>query len=328
MKSQPNERILLEDYASVTSLESLVQGYLLNCRCESKSTATIANYQYRLACFLWFCQHSGYPDEPQKITANHIRHFLWYLSSQSNRWGSGSTSARKPASESTVNHYYHILSAFFGWLKREEFIGDNPTARLKPPKMNQKVVQALKPTEVEVLLTRCSSKSFLDIRNRIILMMLIDTGLRVFELANLRLDDIDMNTGSILVRHGKGNKQRVVRIGTKTQKALWKYATLYRRSDSDKLLVNRSGEPLDVTGIKLMVRRLGKRADIQGVHVHRLRHTFAISFLRAGGDVFSLQYLLGHTTLAMTQRYLQSLNADDAVKAHQRFSPIDNLFTK
>ena len=158
-------------------------------------------------------------------------------------------------------------------------------------------------------------------------MMLLDTGMRVFELANLRLDDIDVNTGSILIRHGKGNKQRVVRIGAKTQKALWKYRTLYRRSDNDKLLVNRGGESLEVTGIKLMIRRLGKRANVLGVHVHRLRHTFAISFLRAGGDVFSLQYLLGHSTLAMTQRYLQSLNADDAVKAHKRFSPVDNLMT-
>ena len=74
-----------------------------------------------------------------------------------------------------------------------------------------------------------------------------------------------------------------------------------------------------------MVRRLGKNTGIAEVHAHRLRYTFAISYPRGGGDVFTLKYLLGHTTLQMTQRYLQSLNADDAVNAHWKFSPLDNM---
>lgn len=82
------------------------------------------------------------------------------------------------------------------------------------------------------------------------------------------------------------------------------------------------------TGIKLMIRRLGKKVGIRGIHIHRLRHTFAISFLRAIGDVFTLQYLLGHSTLAMIQRYSQVLNADDAMKAHKKFSPLANLGLK
>jgi site-specific recombinase XerD len=75
--------------------------------------------------------------------------------------------------------------------------------------------------------------------------------------------------------------------------------------------------------VKILIRRLGHRAGVK-VYPHKLRHTFAISFLRAGGDVFSLQHLLGHSTLQMTQRYSQSLSADDAVKAHKKFSPLDN----
>jgi len=94
------------------------------------------------------------------------------------------------------------------------------------------------------------------------------------------------------------------------------------------LFLTKTSEPLVADAIKLIVRRLGKEAGISGVHIHQLRHTFAISFLRAGGDVFSLQYLLGHSTLVMTQRYLQSLNAEDAMKAHRRFSPLDSLGLK
>jgi site-specific recombinase XerD len=167
----------------------------------------------------------------------------------------------------------------------------------------------------------------LDIINKAILSVLLDCGLRVSELAALTTDDVNMNDGSIVVKHGKGGKQRIVHVGTKAQKALWKYLAVYRTSESKSLFINKVGEPLDVVGVKILVKRLGERAKVS-VSPHKLRHTFAISFLRAGGDVFSLQYLLGHSTLQMTQRYVQSLNADDAIKAHRKFSPLDNLGVK
>jgi site-specific recombinase XerD len=209
-------------------------------------------------------------------------------------------------------------------LEKEELIKDNPFAKLNPPKIENKVIQALTPAEIDRLFNACSGKSPIDIRNKAILSMFLDTGLRVSELASLNIDDMDMNTGSIVVRHGKGGKQRVVHIGSKAQKALWKYITIYRRSESKSLFINRSGEPLEVIGIKILIKRLGISARVK-VSPHKLRHTFAISYLRAGGDVFSLQYLLGHSTLQMTQRYLQSLNADDAINAHRKFSPLDNM---
>jgi len=160
---------------------------------------------------------------------------------------------------------------------------------------------------------------------RTILMMFIDSGMRVSELAGLRLPDVDMNSGSILISNGKGGKQRTVRIGAKVQKALWRYLTLFRKGASDRLFLTNSSQPLEADAIKQIVRRLGQKAGVPGVHVHRLRHTFAISFLRAGGDIFSLKYLLGHNSLTMVENYLGSLNAEDAVKAHQKFSPVDNM---
>ncbi len=95
MKSQTVDHVLLKKTFSPVSLRSLVEGYILNCRCESKSTATVANYQHRLACFIWFCQASGFLDEPGKLTTTDIRQFLWYLASEPNRWGGSSTSAQR-----------------------------------------------------------------------------------------------------------------------------------------------------------------------------------------------------------------------------------------
>jgi site-specific recombinase XerD len=94
---------------------------------------------------------------------------------------------------------------------------------------------------------------------------LLDTGLRVSELASLTLDDVNMNTGSIVVRHGKGGKQRIVHIGSKAQKALWKYITIYRRSESKSLFINRANEPLDVVGVKILIKRLGGARQSQRI---------------------------------------------------------------
>ena len=204
---------------------------------------------------------------------------------------------------------------------RPQLITNNPLTNLKKPQPEKKVIQALSVNEIDRLFKECSGNNALAVRNRAILSIFLDCGLRVSELASVNVDDVNVDNGSMLIKHGKGGKQRVVRIGTKAQKTLWKYLTLYRKGNSNSLFLNRSGTTLDV-GIKILIKRLGDRAKVHA-YPHKLRHTFAVSFLRAGGDVFSLQYLLGHSTLAMTQRYLQSLNANDAANAHKKFSPLD-----
>jgi site-specific recombinase XerD len=323
MENQVVDRLTLENLITTTSLESLAQGYILNCKSEGKSPKTIAIYETVLKNFIWYCQQNNFP-EAQQLTSVHIRHFLWYLATESNRWGIINPASRKPASQSTVSVYYRSLKTFFHWSITKQLVPKNPMDNLKKPKPENKVIQALTPGEIDRLFKECSGNNPLDIRNKAILSILLDTGLRVSELENLNLDDVNINDGSLLIRHGKGNKQRVVRIGVKAQKALWKYITFYRKGNSNSLFLNRSGETLDVVGIKILIKRLGQRVKVK-VHPHKLRHTFAISFLRVDGDVFSLQYLLGHSTLSMTQRYLQSLNANDAANAHKKFSPLDNL---
>ena len=87
----------------ITSLTELTHGYILNCRCEGKSPATITTYEENLKRFLWYCQQRGFPIEPQKVTTHHIRDFLWYIASERVRWNGSSTTARRPAGQSTVN---------------------------------------------------------------------------------------------------------------------------------------------------------------------------------------------------------------------------------
>jgi len=321
MTKQVVDRLLLESLVNTTSLESLIKGYLLNCKTENKSPKTIQGYESTLRNFSWYCQQQQFP-EVQQLTAIHIRHFIWYLGSELHRWDINKPSPQHVASNTTINDYFRSLSTFFNWLEKEALVLDNPFKKLKTPKADNNIIQALTTSEIERLFKACSGESILDIRNRAILSVFLDTGLRLSELINPTLEDVNMDDGSIVVRHGKGGKPRIVRIGNKAQKALWKY-TMYRKGNSNKLFLNLSCEPFDFYGVAIFLKRVGDKAKVK-VHAHQLRHTFAISFLRAGGDVFSLQYLLGHSTLTMTQRYLQSLNANDAANAHKKFSPLDN----
>jgi len=162
-------------------------------------------------------------------------------------------------------------------------------------------------------------------RNKAIILILLDCGIRVSELANLKIDDVDMKRGVIIVM-GKGSKQRLARLGLKTQKALWNYM-VYRKNTSPWLWINRNGKRLTATGVQQMIRELGCKIGIR-LHPHLLRHTFAISFLRNGANTFECQYALGHSSLEMTRRYCQALSFDDVFKRHELASPVDNALSK
>ena len=108
MTKQVVDQLLLESLVTTTSLESLTKGYLLNCKIENKSPKTIRGYEMTLRNFAWYCQQNNFP-EAQQHTPVHIRHFLWYLSTESNRWGNNNPATRKPASQSTVSVYYRSL---------------------------------------------------------------------------------------------------------------------------------------------------------------------------------------------------------------------------
>ena len=168
---------------------------------------------------------------------------------------------------------------------------------------------------------------FLGSRNKAIVLMLLDTGLRVTEIAKIRLEDLDTARGWIKVK-GKGAKERVVRIGATTQKALWRYL-VYRSSNKPELWLTEEGKPFQSDGIQIMIRRLRQRAGVRSKgNCHRFRHTFALNFLRADRNPFNLQYLLGHSELRMVRHYVGTLGMEDALDAHKKASPADILGLK
>jgi integrase/recombinase XerC len=179
--------------------------------------------------------------------------------------------------------------------------------------------------QIRDLLLLCDENRFLGTRNKAIVLTLLDTGLRLTELANIQLANVDFDRETIKVM-GKGAKERVVRIGKKTQKAILRYL-LMRKDDHPCLWVTEERRPLRAFGVQTMIKRLGRRAGISSVRcsAHTFRHTFATRALLNGAGEFEVQSLLGHEGLDMTRRYAASLRSEAAVAGHRRFSPVDNM---
>ena len=158
---------------------------------------------------------------------------------------------------------------------------------------------------------------------RPIILTLVDTGVRASELCSITIADVDKRNKRIFI-WGKGAKERIVYIDASTARAIWRYLTI--RPDArpdDPLFVTREGRPLNRHSVRLLIGRLGRRAGIPNANVHRFRHTFAINFLRNGGNAYTLQRLLGHSTLKMVKTYL-ALAAQDDSDNHRRASPVAN----
>ncbi|MFO7996114.1 MAG: tyrosine-type recombinase/integrase [Dehalococcoidia bacterium] len=315
------------------SLKSLVRGFVLTKRTEGKSPRTVEDYDENLRRFLWYADRQCWSDDIRLLTEWQIREFLGYVGTETNRWGlegNGSETSQRRASHTTLHHYWVTLSNFFNWLVTEGFLAESPVARIRVAKPKPKVVAPYGCDEIGRMLAICDydyehNAKFVGSRNRAMVLVLLDTGVRLSELVNMKVRDINTDTGYIRVL-GKGGKERVVRIGKVAQKAVWRYLVCRGRSDVEQLWLTEEGRPIQNTGVQSLVKRLKERAGVTGEgSAHKFRHTFALGFLRAGGGVFQLQYLLGHSDLEMTRRYTSALGMEDALRAHEKASPADTM---
>jgi len=291
-------------------LVKLLKSYLIAGTIEGKSPNTLKGYCQTIGCFLR--SDVAQVSDVHYITAQHIRLFL--LSIQ-----------EKGVTPFTVNAYYRSLYTFFNWLVAEAFIDQNPMRNIKPPKVPKIVIKPFSAQDIERLLLLCSGNTFLDIRNRAIILLFMDTGMRLGELASIQLKDINFDNETIKVM-GKGAKERIVRMGKTTQRAFLKYL-LIRNDDHACLWITEEGKPMKKAGIQIAIKRLCHRAEITDAKPgpHTFRHTAAIHCLRNGMREFSLQIMLGHSSLAMTRKYVSTLGQDDMIRAHRTASPVDKI---
>lgn len=222
------------------------------------------------------------------------------------------------------------LRATFKWAEEEEIINKSPMSKVKLPKLPRDLPPAIQPAEVELCL-RYAKTGNNPLRDQAIMLTLLDCGLRQGELIALKVGDVDLQRGLVTVRPegSKGENGRVVPIGIRAGKAVHAYIQKERRPALpfvDHLFLSRGGEPLTRWSLSHLMSYAGEKLGIPRSHTapHAWRRAFAIGMLRGGSDVFSLQQMMGHSTLEMTRRYLRLL-PDDLQRIHLRASPADRL---
>lgn len=301
------------------SLIQAIDGFMLSLYARSLSENTIRDYQTTLN---YLCEYLSHDFPLQIITRKQLRQFL----------------ASRPVSNKTLYNYYVGLSAFWTWAVSEELVTEHIVKKIPRPKPELPDIIPYSEDDVKKMLSSLErsrvyqrrgykptthSLPFPE-RNRAILLLLLDSGVRAQELCSLKFHQLDLKNFRINV-WGKGAKQRSIPISSSTANAIWRYRTT-RKEDlnmGEPVFVNDSDRPLTIDRLLDIVQVIGERAGVVDVTVHRFRHTFAINYLRNGGDVYTLQRILGHSTLNMVKRYLSIAQAD-IQEAHRKASPVVN----
>lgn len=234
------------------------------------------------------------------ITKDEIRSYLKYLD-------------ELKYSKSTISRILSTLRHFYSYLMTINIIKVNQFKLIRNPKKEKKLPNFLQSDELDKIFDSINLDTALGIRNRLIIELLYATGLRVSEITNLKLNDIDISNQEIKV-YGKGGKERIVFFGEYAKKYLKLYLDnarneLLNGNNSNYLLINHNGGKLTSRGVELIIDKVQNEAALKhNISPHVLRHTFATDMLNNGADLKSVQELLGHSSLSTTQIYTHITN--------------------
>lgn len=286
----------------------LLRGFLLELRGSGRAQGTLTIYGESVRFLSRFCQDQGMPSLAN-VTAEHVREFMADLASRN-----------KPAS---VHARYRALKRFFKWLVTEGVRNDNPMDRIKPPRLPELIQPHYQPQELETVLKVCRDSSSYGLRDRAIILVLYDTGVRAAEVCGMEVSHINWDDQTILVT-GKAGKQRRVSFGAKAGAAIDRYLRK-RGVKSPWLWLSSGNKPMTANGLRMMLERMFESAGIRFRGAHAFRRAFAIGFLEAGGQESDLKELAGWKGYDMVQRYARATAGERAARAHKKLSPGDRL---
>lgn len=207
---------------------------------------------------------------------------------------------QQQVSLTTCENYRAYLSSFYNFLSNEEIIQKNPMAKVKPIKHEQSIKKAFSDVDIDSLRSHCKT-----LRDRAVLEFMLTSGARVSEVAAMNIDDINPMTLEVVIREGKGNKQRITYINEVCYRHIQNYLGT-RNDDSNALFLNRYGERANKAAFNKMLKALEKTSGVANVHPHRFRRTFATNLHKRNVDIRTIQLLMGHSNIQTTTTYISS----------------------
>lgn len=300
MKNQ-NQKSQIKTVAS-EFVNNAYLDFMLSRQAMMCTEKTMQFYEYRLRKLFAWLSENGVTSLDQ-INSRHIRAFL-------------SEMAARGCKDTHIHAFARAFKTFTRFLQQEGYISQ--AINITMPKIVQTPLTVYDVDQIKQILLCCA-----DNRDKAFISLMVDSGLRNAEVRALNWGNVDLASGIIMVKCGKGRKPRMVMVGIKTRRVLLKYRIEVDHADTAPLFQTKSGGRFTESGLHSWMRRLSQRAKIH-ITPHALRRTFATLSLRAGMNVFQLQGLLGHSSLEMTRHYV-TLIEKDLIDAHKHHGPIDNF---
>lgn len=288
-----------------------------DCKARKLSDKSISNYQKQLRYLLRYLEAEFQVNQVEEVRSFHIKQFLVDMADK----------GRKPQ---YINDLLKVFKTFFNYMKKEGYIKERPTASIHNMKQPKVKIITFSEDEIRKMLHYYQGRNFLNIRNRTMIALFFDTGMRLTEVMTLRPEQI--REDSIIV-HGKGNKERLVPVSAYLAKALMQYQMVREAYFEAKLperylFVSKNGRKLTQEAITKVLKKaaadVGVNCNVR-VSPHTCRHTFAHLQLKNGLDLYSLSRLMGHESVAITQRYLEGIKDDQVLRKAQKSGVLQNL---
>ena len=309
-------------------IREAAKGFIISLKAAGYEKPSVDALEFALGLLATYAEDQEWPGV-QSLTTSHIEDYLTYLRTRP-RWF-GREKVPQLVSKTHVEGQYRRLKRFFNWCVERDHREDNPLDLIPHPKVDEKTVPTISAFEFANLMTvldlqpvRSMDQRFRRTRDRAVLLMFWDTPARRNELANLKLGDVDLDDGGVLVM-GKGRRERWMPIGSTVTVAFWEYkqarATLEPRTDA--FWVDSEGGSMLPTWVHFMLKRLGAAAGVS-LHAHQFRHTWAMNMLRAGMPEEMIRRIAGWRKIPET--YFRTLAAEDMARVHKQMSPADKLW--
>ena len=298
----------------VPSFDEALDEFLKEAKLRNLRPDTIVYYRNELNTFRKIFQEQDIPLHLNQITSDMLKdHLILYMLDNGAKVGA-------------VNTRLRAIKAFFNWLEGKEWVKPNPTKDVSLLKDKRNVIETFTKKDLRAMFSACDLTTFTGVRDYTIMLFLLETGIRLKELIQINVQDVDLDAGQVLVTDPKNQLERYVPIGATTCKQLRTYLRLRGYLETDALFVSVNNERLSRAQIQNQIRKIGKKAGVTGVRCspHTFRHTFAKMSILNGAGPFELQAILGHQSMDMVRVYV-NLFSPEVKEMHKRFSPVEKL---
>jgi len=312
--SASNSRKELPGLNTEDDFEENVESFIRTQKSKNLSNFTIKYYRNTLYSFMSILEKQGATTRLRRITGDMIEDlYVSYLLDV------------KRLKYTSIASGLRSLRAFFNWAKGRGIIEESPMKYVKISKPDSRELETFSREQIRELLQQPDLETFVGFRDYVIMIVLLETGIRLRELTDIDIHDIRWQDSQILIR-GKNGEDRLVPFQQQTRRVLKNYLKVRGDSFTDALFISRDDDRISRKAIQDRISKYGRMANIKNVRCspHTFRHTFAKMSVRNGADIFTLQKILGHKSLEMVRVYVNMFSSEVS-EAHRKFSPVENL---